>query len=599
MGGCNTRKKRTWRASSSTSTRSWGVTRDPDRARHGRSWTSPTVSRCSTWARRSPGRADDVRANPRVIKAYLGETKTIGAGGSRAEATTLARLLQRNARDLRDRPAIREKTAASGRPGRGPVPRPGREFALGLAALGFKRGERLSVIGTTARLRLPRSAWAGCRWPVYQTRRQGARLRLESCRVRGDRRRGSEQVDKVLGLATSSRRCASSSTTTRAPAALQADWSALTRTSRSSGVVRGPGTPRTSRPRSRRGSRGRRHHLLHLGTTGNPKGVMLTHANAIGIAEAFRKADDIRPGGRALAICRWRGRATPPIRCSSASWWGSAQLPGARNGPARPARAGADARAGAAAHLGEQLTAVQVKLPTRRPQAMVFERFRPSPSAPRSCAPTVANPRSPAAGAHARQRPRYTPIRDQLGLRRARWALTGGAPLARTRFDSSGHRRQPQSRCMLHGATAWCRCSRAPEPIRRPPGARARASKSRSPIAARCWYGFVIFKGLPQERGGRRARSSIRRLVPHRRRGLHGPARPPRHHRPRQGRRPLRDGTPFAPQFIENKLKFSPYVARRGLRPRARLRPSMSPSTSTRWGTGRSGAEFRTRAIWT
>ena len=62
----------------------------------------------------------------------------------------------------------------------------------------------------------------------------------------------------------------------------------------------------------------------------------------------------------------------------------------------------------------------------------------------------------------------------------------------------------------------------------------------------------------------------------------------------------LADGTPFAPQFIENKLKFSPYVreavafgneqAVRGRHDRDRPR--------TRWATGRSGAASPTRRTW-
>jgi len=71
--------------------------------------------------------------------------------------STLARLLQKNARDLSDRPAIREKDRGiwqtwTWRQYHDEV----RDFALGLAALGFKRGERLSVIGDNR----PRLYWA-------------------------------------------------------------------------------------------------------------------------------------------------------------------------------------------------------------------------------------------------------------------------------------------------------------------------------------------------------------------------------------------------------------------------------------------------------
>ena len=64
------------------------------------------------------------------------------------DLTTLPRLLLRNARELQDRPAIREKDRGiwqtwSWRQYHDQV----RNFALGLAALGFRRGDRLSVIG--------------------------------------------------------------------------------------------------------------------------------------------------------------------------------------------------------------------------------------------------------------------------------------------------------------------------------------------------------------------------------------------------------------------------------------------------------------------
>ena len=65
-----------------------------------------------------------------------------------ADLTTLPRLLVRNTRELGDRPAIREKDRGiwqtwTWRQYHDQV----RDFALGLAALGLGRGDRLSVIG--------------------------------------------------------------------------------------------------------------------------------------------------------------------------------------------------------------------------------------------------------------------------------------------------------------------------------------------------------------------------------------------------------------------------------------------------------------------
>src|SRR5438477_1339576 len=90
-----------------------------------------------------------------------------------ADLTTLPRLLLRNARDFARRTAIREKDrgiwqAQTWQQYHDHV----RDFALGLQALGFRRGDKLSVIGDNR----PRLYWAqmaaqalgGIAVPAYQ-----------------------------------------------------------------------------------------------------------------------------------------------------------------------------------------------------------------------------------------------------------------------------------------------------------------------------------------------------------------------------------------------------------------------------------------------
>ena len=90
-----------------------------------------------------------------------------------AEPTTLPKLLQKNARDLRDRPAIREKDRGIWQTHTWLQYHDNvRDLAHGLAALGFKGGDKLSVIGDNR----PRLYWAqvaaealgGVSVPVYQ-----------------------------------------------------------------------------------------------------------------------------------------------------------------------------------------------------------------------------------------------------------------------------------------------------------------------------------------------------------------------------------------------------------------------------------------------
>ena len=90
-----------------------------------------------------------------------------------AETMTLPRYLLRNAQQHAGRPAIREKDrgiwqTTTWRDYHGHV----RDIALGLAALGFKRGDKLSVIGENRpRLyfaQLAAMSLGGIAVPVYQ-----------------------------------------------------------------------------------------------------------------------------------------------------------------------------------------------------------------------------------------------------------------------------------------------------------------------------------------------------------------------------------------------------------------------------------------------
>src|SRR4029453_4928581 len=90
-----------------------------------------------------------------------------------AATSTLPKLLQRNAEQDPKGPAIREKPRGSRRTLTWTGSRDQmRDFALGLAAIGFKRGDKLSVVGDNRPqlyiAQLSAQALGGISAPVYQ-----------------------------------------------------------------------------------------------------------------------------------------------------------------------------------------------------------------------------------------------------------------------------------------------------------------------------------------------------------------------------------------------------------------------------------------------
>jgi long-chain acyl-CoA synthetase len=156
----------------------------------------------------------------------------------------------------------------------------------------------------------------------------------------------------------------------------------------------------------------------------------------------------------------------------------------------------------------------------------------------------------------------YGPVRDQLGLRRARWAYTGGAPLGPDTFRF--FRAFGVNLKQVYGSTEVSAlvsiqpdAEANPTTVGRPcPGIEVR-------IADR---GEVLIRSAGVFKGYYKADDATREVIDadgwfHT--GDAGFLDPLGHlviiDRARDVGA-LADGTPFAPQFIENKLKYSPFV---------------------------------------
>jgi long-chain acyl-CoA synthetase len=490
-------------------------------------------------------------------------------------ATTLPRLLRRNAATMAGRPAIREKTRGIWQTfSWAEYEREVREFALGLAAHGFRRGDKLAVIGDNR----PRLYWAqlaaqclgGIAVPMYQDAIAAEMAYvLDHAEIRVVVAEDQEQVDKILSLKTrlphlelvvydDPRGMRHYPTTALEPfERVQAAGRAFAASH--AGYVDGEidkGSPEDVT-------------LLTYtsGTTGHPKGVMLSHANLLAAAEGFVAAEDIRPTDDILCYLpmAWIGESLFSLVL--------ALLVGFTcNCPERPETVQRDLRelgptvAVAPPRIWENiLTQLRVRAADATPlKRTMFEFFRrlaeraeASAGARRTASPLLR------LGLALGEMLVYAPVRDQLGLRRARWVYTGGAPLGPDTyrfFRSFGiNLKQVWGSTELSGLASLQRDGEADPDTVGPaiPGTEISIAESGEVLVR----SSAVFTGYYKEPGATRDAIDAAGWF---RTGDCGYVDPRGHlvivDRAKDVGK-LADGKPFAPQFIENKLKFSPYIA--------------------------------------
>jgi long-chain acyl-CoA synthetase len=491
-----------------------------------------------------------------------------------AEPDTLPRLLLRNAEVYAGRPAIREKDRGiwqtfTWREYRDQV----RDLALGLAALGFTRGETLSVIGDNRpRLygaQLAAQSLGGIAVPVYQDSiaRELAYV-WSHAEVAVIVAEDQEQVDKVMALREqlpTLRHVIYDDS--RGLGRYRFDWL------RSFGEVQELGRafarehPGYFEAEIAKGVPDDVAMICYTsGTTANPKGAMLTHRNAIETAHALLQAEPIRPDDEYLAYLpmAWVGDAFYTLVLSL-------EVGSVVNCPESPETVQRDLR-----ELGptivlappriweNMLTGVQVRVADATPlKRWIFERCRAV--AERAEILRAEGKRVPLGlrlAAALGEFFVYGPVRDQLGLRRARWALTGGAPLGPDTFRffrSFGiNLKQVYGSTETMGLVSIQPDTEAnPTTVGRPcPGIEVKVADK----------GEVLIRGAGIFKGYYKAQEATREVLDGEGWFHTGDAGflDSRGHLVIIDRAKdvgaLSDGTPFAPQFIENKLKYSPFV---------------------------------------
>jgi len=491
-----------------------------------------------------------------------------------ARTDTLPKLLERNAQESPHAPAIREKTRGVWQTlGWAAYRDRVRDFALGLAAMGFKRGDKLSVVGDNRPqlyiAQLSAQVLGGISVPVYQDSIASELVYVlnhaeTSVIVAEDQ----EQVDKALSLKD------------RLPNLRwiifddpRGLWSYDDPILRSfeavlqEGAAFGKANPGFYGEELARGQADDLTMIAYTsGTTGNPKGAMLSHRNMIAAAESFIEVNDTKAGDNWLSYLpmAWVGDAAFSLGMALAGKM-------VANCPESPESVQRDLRElGPSAMLAppriweNMLTVMQVKGGDATPmKRRVFDYFR---ALAERCELKRTDGKPLGLGERlglmAGEILVYGPVRDQLGLRNARWCYTGGAPLGPDtyRFFRSFGINLKQ----VYGATE------ASALIACQPDAEANPNTVGRPmprIEVRIDdHGEVMLKGPNVFIGYFKQDDVTRETLTGEGWLKTGDAG----FFDKQGHLviidrakdvgKLTDGSAFAPQFIENKLKFSPYI---------------------------------------
>jgi long-chain acyl-CoA synthetase len=479
----------------------------------------------------------------------------------------------RNAREFGSEPAMREKrrgiwqtmtwAEASNRL---------RDLTLGLQTLGFARGDKLAVVGDNRSAlylaQLAAQAAGGIAIPVYQDAIATELVYvLNHAEVSVIVAEDQEQVDKILSLREKlpSLRWVVYEDPRGLAGLDEPVLKSLEHVIQAGRRVE-DGATRFDRELARGAADDVAMIAYTSGTTGRPKGALLTHRNMIGTAESYTKGERVERGDNWLAFLpmAWVGDAIYSLAV--------ALVAGATvNCPENPETVPRDLR-----ELGPTivlappriwealLTQVQIRAADSSAlKRRVFDYFR---SVAERRELLLQNgkpvPASLALAYAAGEWLVYAPIRDLLGFRLTRWAMTGGAPLGPDTFRffrSIGiNLKQVYGQTEASALVAFQRDGHVdPNTVGEPlPGLEFRIAENgelqvKGPGVFVGYYKQDEATAETKTADGWLRTGDAAVISPQGQLAIIDRAKD-------VGR--LADKTAFAPQFIENKLKFSPFI---------------------------------------